>query len=77
LLDRAGLAVAAARRAAMSGDDPRAALAELAAAAELANAGHATDIAPRPPGAVEPPPAHAPKPSPNATELKLIMLRVG
>lgn len=45
LLDRAGRAVAGARRAVTSGEDARAALAELAAAAELAQAAQATDVA--------------------------------
>lgn len=40
LLDRAGRAVAAARHAALSGEDPGAALAELAAVAELVNTPH-------------------------------------
>jgi hypothetical protein len=40
LLDQAGRAVAAARRAAISGADARAALVELATAAELARASH-------------------------------------
>lgn len=48
LLDRAGRAVAAARRAAISGANPSAALAELAVAAELANAGRTTDVSPAP-----------------------------
>ncbi|WP_290050077.1 hypothetical protein [Amycolatopsis solani] len=46
LLDRAGRAVAAARRAAMSGADPNAALAELAVVVELAKTGCATDAGP-------------------------------
>jgi hypothetical protein len=60
LLDRAEQAVAAARRAAISDDDPRAALAELAAVAELAHANRATDVAPAPNAAAE----HAPEPPP-------------
>ena len=53
LLDRAERAVAAARRAATSGADPRAALAELAGVAELANASHATEAAAAPHAEVE------------------------
>jgi hypothetical protein len=45
LLDRAGRAVASARRAVTSGEDARAALAKLAAVAELAQAAPATDVA--------------------------------
>ena len=60
LLDRAGQAVAAARRAALSGDDPGTALAELAAVAELAHSTHAprdtsaTSAAPERPAASVP-----------------------
>jgi hypothetical protein len=63
LLDRAGRAVAAARRVATSGADPRAALAELAAVAELANAGHATEVATASRGEVERPSARLTEPT--------------
>jgi hypothetical protein len=66
LLDRAGRAVAAARRAATSGADPRAALAalaELAAVAELANAGHARKVATASRGEVERPSARPTEPT--------------
>lgn len=63
LLDQAGRAVAAARHATMSGDDPRAALAELATIAELANASHVTSGAPAPSTTVERPSARATKPT--------------
>ena len=53
LLDRAGRAVAAARRAVTSGDDPSAALAELAVVAEIVNASHATEAAAAPHAEVE------------------------
>jgi hypothetical protein len=72
LLDRAGLAVAAARRAAMCGDDPHAALMELATVAELANVGLATDVAPPPNVATKHPSTHAPEPSP-VTNLSRIL----
>jgi hypothetical protein len=55
--------VAAARHATMSGDDPRAALAELATIAELANASHVTSGAPAPSTTVERPSARATKPT--------------
>jgi hypothetical protein len=45
LLDQAGRAVASARRAVASGEDVRAALAELTAVAELAQVAQATDVA--------------------------------
>src|SRR5947199_8491666 len=46
LLDRAGRAIASARRAALSGEDPGAALAELTAVAQLTALWHASDGAP-------------------------------
>jgi hypothetical protein len=45
LLDRAGRAVAGARRAVTSGEDARAALAELVAVAELVEAAQTTEVA--------------------------------
>jgi hypothetical protein len=63
LLDRAGQAVAAARRAAASGEDPRTALAELAAITELASASHATDVATAPSAEDEHPSAHVAEPT--------------
>jgi hypothetical protein len=63
LLDQAGQAIATARRAVISGDNPHAALAELAATVESANASEAPDVtsallavAKRPPMPVAEPP---------------------
>ncbi|WP_329060422.1 hypothetical protein [Amycolatopsis sp. NBC_01480] len=61
LLDRAGRAVAGARRAVTSGEDAHAALAELAAVAELAQAAQATNVATTSRVDMERPPADATK----------------
>jgi hypothetical protein len=63
LLDRAGRAVAGARRAVTSGEDARAALAELAAVAELAQVAQATDVAATSRVEVEARSAHATEPT--------------
>ncbi|MDX3192313.1 hypothetical protein PV458_28210 [Streptomyces sp. MN03-5084-2B] len=56
LLDQAGRAIADARRAVTSGDDPHSALAELAAVTGLVNVRHVAEVATAPPTEVERPP---------------------
>ena len=58
LLDRAGRAVAGARRAVTSGEDARTALADLAAVARLAEAAQATNVAAPPRAEMEGSSAH-------------------
>src|SRR5207248_1198864 len=63
LLDRAGWAVVGARRAVTSGEDVRAALAELVAVAELAEAAQVTAVAATPQAEMEGSSARAAKPT--------------
>jgi hypothetical protein len=63
LLDQAGRAIADARRAVTSGDDPHSALAELAAVTDLVNVRHAAEVATTPSVEVERPSLTAAEPA--------------
>ncbi|WP_208608201.1 hypothetical protein [Amycolatopsis pretoriensis] len=63
LLDQAGRAIATARRAVTSGDDPQSALAELAAATDLVSVRHAAEVATTPSAEVEHPSLTAAQPA--------------
>ncbi|WIY01257.1 hypothetical protein QRX60_45735 [Amycolatopsis mongoliensis] len=63
MLDRAGRAVAGARRALTSGDDARAALAELATVAELVEAAQATEVLVTPHAEMDGVSSHAAEPT--------------